>query len=214
MVKPRRVRSGNSARNSPHSAPTMNVETSLNRRQFLKTTLVASGVTALGGVPFVGDAAEDSSRQASDPFHGLKVGITSYTFNKFKLDQAIAMTNEAGVKYFSIKDVHLPLKSTKEQRREAREKIEGAGLVIMGAGVIYFKNNEAEIRNVFEYARDTGVPTIVCSPDPDALDTTEKMVGEYGIRIAIHNHGPTDKKYPSPLDVLKLVKNRDKRMGI
>jgi inosose dehydratase len=192
----------------------MKTEISLSRRQFLRTAIIASSAAAIGGIATLADAAENSSKPASDPFRGLKVGVTSYTFNKFKLDQAIAMTNEAGVKYFSIKDVHLPLKSTREQRRDAREKIEGAGLVIMGAGVIYFKNNEGEIRNVFEYARDTGVPTIICSPDPDALDTTEKMVGEYGIRIAIHNHGPTDKKYPSPLDVLKLVKDRDKRMGI
>lgn len=192
----------------------MKIEHSLSRRQFLGKAAAAAGLAAVGATSFVAVSAENSSKPGPDPFHGLKVGVTSYTFNKFKLDQAIAMTNEAGVRYFSIKDVHLALKSTKEERREAREKIEGAGLVIMGAGVIYFKNNEAEIRNVFEYARDTGVPTIVCSPDPDALDTTEKMVGEYGIRVAIHNHGPTDKKYPSPLDVLKLVKNRDKRMGI
>lgn len=193
----------------------MKTEISVNRRQFLGRTLVAAGVAAAGGgLRLSSGAGEPGSKPAADVFHGLKVGVTSYTFNKFKLAQAIAMTNEAGVKYFSIKDVHLPLKSTKEQRREAREQIEGAGLVIMGAGVIYFKNNESDIRNVFEYARDTGVPTIVCSPDPDALDTTEKMLGEYGIRIAIHNHGPTDKKYPSPLDVLKLVKDRDKRMGV
>jgi len=57
----------------------------------------------------------------------------------------------------------------------------------MGGGVIYFKNNPDEIRNVFEYAKDTGLPTMICSPDPDALDATEKMAKEYNVRIAIHN---------------------------
>src|SRR5207253_7562365 len=51
-------------------------------------------------------------------------------------------------------------------------------------------------------------------PEPEALDTVEKMAKEYRIRIAIHNHGPGDKRYPSPLDVLRLVKQRDKLMGI
>jgi len=106
------------------------------------------------------------------------------------------------------------MKSTPAERQEARKKVETAGLTLMGGGVIYMKNNEDEIRNVFEYAKDAGFPTIVCSPDPDALDTVEKMAKQYNIRIAIHNHGPTDKKYPSPLDVLKLVENRDERMGI
>jgi sugar phosphate isomerase/epimerase len=46
------------------------------------------------------------------------------------------------------------------------------------------------------------------------LDTVEKYVKQHDIRIAIHNHGPGDKRYPSPLDVLRLVKDRDKRMGV
>jgi sugar phosphate isomerase/epimerase len=149
-----------------------------------------------------------------DPYHGLKIGMTSYTLHKFNLDQAIAMTKEAGVKYISLKDVHLPLKSTREQRKEARKKVEAAGLKLMGGGVIYLKNNQDEIRNAFEYAKDAGMPTIVCSPDPEALDTVEKMAAKYKLRIAVHNHGPTDKRYPSPLDVLRLVKDRNKHMGI
>src|SRR5262249_47526078 len=116
--------------------------------------------------------------------------------------------------YISLKEVHLPLKSSRAQRQEAHKKIEAAGLILMGGGVIYIKNDPAEIRNVFEYAKDAGMPTIVCSPDPEALDGVEKMAKEYDLRIAIHNHGPTDKRYPSPLDVLRLVKDRDARMGI
>jgi len=93
-------------------------------------------------------------------------------------------------------------------------KIQDAGLTLMGGGVIYMKNDEAAIRNYFEYAKDAGMPTIICSPEPDALGTLEKMVRQYDIRIAIHNHGPGDKKYPSPLDVLRLVKTLDQRMGV
>jgi sugar phosphate isomerase/epimerase len=155
-----------------------------------------------------------STTDGSDPYHGLKMGVTSYTFRKFDLDKAIAMTREAGVKYISLKDVHLPLKSTKEQRQDARKKIETAGLVLLGGGVIYIKNKEDEIRDVFDYAQEAGMPTIVCSPDPDALDSVEKMAKKYDLRIAIHNHGPGDKKYPSPRDVLRMVKDRDARMGI
>ena len=36
---------------------------------------------------------------------------------------------------------------------------------------------------------------------------------EYDIRFAIHNHGPEDKLWHSPLDILKAVKNMDPRMG-
>jgi len=50
-------------------------------------------------------------------------------------------------------------------------------------------------------------------PTPQILPRIEKFVKEYDIRFAIHNHGPEDKVWPSPLDVLKAVKNMDPRMG-
>jgi len=184
----------------------------LNRRRFIQSSLLGS--TALAAPNFAVDSNAALTKTPGDPFHGLKMGLTSYTWLKFRLDQAIAITKQVGAKYISLKDVHLPLKSTPEQRQEAHKKIEDAGLTLMGGGVIYFKNNEEEIHNVFEYAKEAGMATIVCSPDPDALDNVEKMVKNYDLKIAIHNHGPTDKKYPSPLDVMRLVKDRDPRMGV
>jgi sugar phosphate isomerase/epimerase len=41
----------------------------------------------------------------------------------------------------------------------------------------------------------------------------EKAVKEYNIKAAIHNHGPEDKYFPAPMDVLKSVKALDERMG-
>jgi sugar phosphate isomerase/epimerase len=190
----------------------MKTSAPFNRRRFLQTGLLGS--TALATVNIATDSFAALTKTPGDPFHGLKMGVTSYTWLKFSLDQAIAMTKQVGVKYISLKDVHLPLKSTSEQRHEVRKKLEDAGMALMGGGVIYFKNSEEEIRNVFEYAKDAGMATIVCSPDPEALDTVEKMVKKYDLKIAIHNHGPTDKKYPSPLDVMRLVKDRDPRMGV
>jgi sugar phosphate isomerase/epimerase len=182
------------------------------RRSFLRAAVLGSTVWA--AAPFIRLAVAGPTKPLRDPFDGLKVGLTSYTLRKFSLDEAIAMTNELGVKYISLKDMHLPFRSTTAERQLAHQKITDAGLILMGGGVIYMKNNPDEIRAFFEYAKDAGMSTIVCSPDPEALDTIEKMAIDYDIRVAIHNHGPGDKKYPSPLDVLRLVKHRDRRMGV
>lgn len=184
----------------------------LDRRRFLKAGLLGSASLAVAAPSRQVLAAV--TKASRPPYAGLKLGVASYTFRKFTLDQAIAMSKEAGAGYISLKDVHLPYKSTREERQEARRKVEAAGLVLISGGVIYMKNNEEEIRGFFDYARDAGMPTIVASPDIDALDTVEKMAKEYGIRIAIHNHGPGDKKYPSPLDVWRLVKDRDEHLGL
>jgi sugar phosphate isomerase/epimerase len=142
------------------------------------------------------------------------MGVASYSLRNFTLEQVISMMPKLGVRYITLKDMHLPLDSTPAQRKEARQKLEDAGLILMGGGVIYMKNDPAEIRHAFEYARDAGMPTIVASPDPASLDILDKMVEEFNIRVAIHNHGPGDDKYPSPLDVMKLIKNHDPRIGI
>src|SRR5439155_21581854 len=183
-----------------------------NRREFIKTGMV--GTAALSIVGFSPVGSPETKTHDKDPFSGLKMGVASYWLRKFGLDEAIAMTRKLGVKYITLKDFHLSLKSSQTERQEARKKIEDAGLVLMGGGVIYMKKDENEIRHAFEYARDAGMPTIVASPDPPALDILDKMVDEYRLRVAIHNHGPGDEKYPSPDDVFKHVKNHDERIGL
>ena len=177
-----------------------------NRRQFLHTVMAGSATLAATSLTSRLLAADDS-------FRGMKVGIASYSFRKFNLDQVISMTKELGVKHLTLKDMHLSLKSTPEELKAASQKIKDAGLVLMGCGVIYIKKAE-DIKGIFEYAKGAGMPTIVCSPEPELMGEVEKAVKQYDIRVAVHNHGPTDKKYPSPLDVLKLINNMDPRMGV
>jgi sugar phosphate isomerase/epimerase len=90
-----------------------------------------------------------------------------------------------------------------------------AGIKLHAAGAIYFRNNEdADIRAKFEYCKRAGISVIVAGdPTPEMLPRIEKFVKEFDIRIAIHNHGPEDKLWPSPLDVLKSLKNTDPRIG-
>jgi inosose dehydratase len=144
----------------------------------------------------------------------LKVGLASYSLRKFSLEQAIEMCRAMDVRYITLKDVHLPMTATPDEIRAARAKLAAAGITLMGGGVIYMKNDEAAVRKAFEYAKAAGLPLIVGAPDPDAIPLVERFVREYGIPLAIHNHGPEDKSYPAPQDALKLIKDRDRRLGL
>src|ERR1700758_1363881 len=74
--------------------------------------------------------------------------------------------------------------------------------------VSFLKDEDDDIRLKFEYAKRAGVPVIVASdPAPETLPRIEKFVKQYDIRFAIHNHGPENKFWPSPLNVLKAVKD-------
>lgn len=152
---------------------------------------------------------------AASPAKTLKIGVASYSLRKFTLDQALSMARDLNVKYMTFKDVHIPRTDPPEAIKAARAKIETAGITIMGGGTITMKNEPAQIRKDFEYAKLAGFPLIFASPDPAALDTIEGLVKEFDIKLAIHNHGPEDGfGYHAPLDAYTALKGRDPRMGL
>ena len=119
----------------------------------------------------------------------------------------------AGLKYICFKDFHLPLKSTPEQIQNTAAKVKEAGLTLYACGVIYMKT-EAEVQQAFDYVKAAGVKMIVGVPNYELLGLVEKKVKEYDIKVAIHNHGPDNKLYPSPASVYERVKDLDKRIGL
>jgi sugar phosphate isomerase/epimerase len=151
---------------------------------------------------------------ATEPWRGFKVGVASYTLRKMPLDAAIRAIQRLDLRYVSIKDFHLPMSSTAEERKAVAARFKDAGITPLSCGNVGMENDEANVRRAFEYARDAGLPTIVCSPHPDSMPILDRMVKEFDIRLAIHNHGPEDKRFPSPYDVWKAVEKYDRRIGL
>jgi len=176
--------------------------------------------TLLGMVPgAMALAAVGSPALRAQQYHiagaDFKLGVASYSFRKFPRAQAIQMTKELGTPYLNIKDVHLPLTSTPEQIDAAKKEFEDAGIVLVGCGTVYFReDSESDIRSKFEYAKSAGFPLIVCMPARAVLPKLEKYVREYNIKIAVHNHGPEDKVFPTPQSALAVVKDMDPRCGL
>jgi sugar phosphate isomerase/epimerase len=141
------------------------------------------------------------------------LGVASYTFRAFTLDQAIEMTKRLGLKKLALKDVHLPLTSTEADFASALNRIHGAGLELSSCGVVYMKNEE-EVHRAFAYAKSAGIHMMVGAPDPSVLNLAERKVQETDIALAIHNHGPNDERFPSPESAFKLIARMDKRMGL
>lgn len=186
----------------------------LSRRGFVGVAASAAALAPLVGRVSPAFAQPSGTTPAADPWLGLKVGVASYTFSKLPLDATIAGIRRVGVHYVSIKEAHLPLKSTADQRKEVVQKFRDAGLIPLSCGVITMKGSESDLRNAFEYARDAGIPTIVCAPSREILPALEPLVKEFDLKLAIHNHGPEDKIFPSPLDVWEAVAKLDQRIGL
>jgi sugar phosphate isomerase/epimerase len=117
------------------------------------------------------------------------------------------------LEHVCLKSFHLPLDATADQIAEAAKTVREAGLDLYGGGVISMKDEPA-VQQAFAYASAAGMRTIVGVPAPDVLPLVDKMVKQTDIVVAIHNHGPGDKTYPTPESIYEKVRNLDARIGI
>ena len=182
-----------------------------SRREFFRTAGI--GATA-GALVYSGTSCANKGVVTKpEGYKRLNLGMASYTFRKFSLDETLAMTNKLGLKHIAFKSMHLPLESTEEEIKAAAATTRDAGLDLYGCGVVYMANEE-QVNQAFEYAKAAGMKVIIGVPEHNLLELVNEKVQEYDIIVAIHNHGPGDERYPAPSDVYERVKNLDKRVGL
>lgn len=182
----------------------------ISRRNFVQTSALAAVAAA-----FSRGAASAQPAQAAGKPSPVHLGLATYTFRNFTREQMIGYLKQLKVESINAKDVKDHLPTDPQDEAKALADYAAAGIKLHAAGAIYFrKNDDDDIRAKFEYCKRAGISVIVAGdPTPETLPRVEKFVKEYDIKIAIHNHGPEDPVWPSPLDILKLVKNLDPRIG-
>jgi inosose dehydratase len=180
-----------------------------SRRNFLK--LAGAGALAAGVIPF-NTSASTNVRAAKAP-DKFSLGMAGYTFYKLSIEKTIEIMKRVGVTNISLKDIHMPMISTREQITAVIEKFKNAGLNVYTVGVIYMKTRES-VDQAFEYARMAGVKMIIGAPDYEMLPYVEQKVKSYDFKIAIHNHGPDNPLYPNAADIWNHIKDLDSRIGI
>jgi sugar phosphate isomerase/epimerase len=180
-----------------------------SRRKFLQLTGIGIAGSMLPGKIAYGQFSE-WNHENEMPF---ELGLASYSLRKFSLDETLQMCTRLGLKYIALKSMHLPLDSNEAHIKDAVSKVKKAGLNLYGAGVIYMANKE-EVNRAFEYAKTAGLKVIIGVPEHNLLQLVEEKVKAYDIKLAIHNHGPGDKRYPSPESAYEKIKNMDSRMGL
>lgn len=203
----------------------------LTRRAALKTA--ALGAAAL---PFLGSLAggADTKKKAKTAAgaeaasgtlyppaapdgreNGLRLGVASYSLRTMGLDDAIATVKALRLSNIALFRAHCNWEAaTRDEVQTVSAKLKAAGLTLSGSGVVNLPNDEAKCRQAFENAKAAGMQSMVCKPDLDALKLVEKLAREFDQKLAIHNHGPEDKLYPTPDVVWNAIKNLDARVGL
>lgn len=182
------------------------------RRQFLGAAGVAGMAATVPG--------SASAKIEPTPW-GIKLGIATYTFREFDRAQTIEYIKRVQTPWISVKQegvkgkYHWDMKAPAGEQAKAREEFAAAGLKVMSAGNTDLKALTADgLRPPFEWAKSNGIPMLVAAPLHENLDIIEQLIKQYDIKVAIHNHGPEDKNFPTPQSVLDAVKGRDPRFGL
>lgn len=153
---------------------------------------------------------------------GWRLGVQAYSFNTITFFEAVDKVRELNLKYIEAmpfgvlspahRQVRTNHRMSPSQRVLMKEKLREAGVTLINYGVVPLPNDEAACREVFDFAKDMDIETIVSEPPPEALDLVARLCDEYEIDVAIHNH-PVPSAYWDPQTVLNAVKDRTQRMG-
>ena len=183
---------------------------SLPRRRFL----VLSAAAAAGATWFDAPHIFESTglAQSADRWGGFPIGVQSYSLRQFKLPEVLRHLQGMQVQYVEYASTHCPNNASDEEINQILKMTHDAGLKISAHGVNRFTNDHDANKKVFDFAKKLGIRTITADPSPDAFESLDKLVAEYDMRIAIHNHGPTH-RYNKVESVASAIKGHDKRIG-
>ena len=180
----------------------------MNRRNFFLSSAVAAA-------PFAAASLADSAQAAVTGTGEIKLSVATYSFRNFQRALCIKYVKQLGIEYVDIKEFHISQNDPPAAIAAGRKAFDKAGLKVVGGGNISLQEpDEAGLRKHFEYAKNAGFPMMITAPKHENLPLVEKLAKEFDIKVAIHNHGPEDKNFPSPKDVLDAIKGMDKRMGL
>jgi sugar phosphate isomerase/epimerase len=153
---------------------------------------------------------------------GFLIGPQAYTFNRFTFFEAVDKAKEAGASVIEAypgqrlsPDDERPFNhdASPEVWAKAKMKLKKTGVRLVNYGVVGLGSTEESMRKVFNFVTIMEIPCITTEPaNEEDFDLIEKLVREYDIKVAIHNH-PKPSKYWDPNYVLEVIKDRDPRIG-
>lgn len=110
----------------------------------------------------------------------------------------------------------LPEAEVKAVWEKVKAKLKEHHITPVAYGVVGLSKDEAASRKVFEFAKYFGI-RVINTESVDAIDTFEKLVKEFDIKVGFHDHPKRDNdpnyKMWDPNYILSVVKDRDARIG-
>ena len=144
-----------------------------------------------------------------------KLGAQAYTFKNFTFAEALDKMASIDLKYVEAYpgqkighniDGTMHFTMDAATRMQVKNLLKEKGITVVAYGVVSGKNGE-EWKQIFEFAKDMGIGVVNSEPKKEDIDMVNRLAGDYGILVAIHNH-PKPSTYWHPDTVLEAVKGR------
>lgn len=150
------------------------------------------------------------------------IAIQCYTFREYSFQEALKKAKAMGIDFVQPwpdqilradkPDVKFDHNLSEEDIQWVKRTLAEHNLRLVAYGVVDFENTEEDMRKVFDFAKKMEIRTVITEPAFDDFSLLERMVEEYDINVAIHNH-PAPSKYARPEAVLERIQGRDERIG-
>ncbi|MCS1409665.1 MAG: Inosose dehydratase [Verrucomicrobia subdivision 3 bacterium] len=179
------------------------------------------GRPSIWGHPFSGRAIRfDDLVVAKVPARGsgakipFELGLQTWTVRNMSFDQAVAFAAKHQFKWLAMSRMHMDPRAPMDETRRKKAALEQNGLKAYTFGVARTSLAHEYNRQLFEFAKFMGIRLIVVEPDDfKTFESLERLVKEYDIKVAIHNHGIRT-LYGNPLVVRNVIKHLDPRIGV
>lgn len=126
--------------------------------------------------------------------NGIGLGVQSYCFRNFSNERIVDALRQCGLEQLEICRKHLDVEVEGEPE-QVLELYRSSGIRFNSYGINRFENDEPKARAFFEFAVQAGIRILGAKPSPDSFGLLARLCDEYGIRLAIHNHGRKDELY-------------------
>ncbi len=178
----------------------------------MKYSLKYSGIFLLAILMFINTFAKPKK---SD----WQLGIQSYTFHTFTLEESITKAHQLGIKNieaFYGQELGGELEGKMFTMDVATQKkllayAKSQNVNIIATGVVTHKTHD-EWDHIFKDASAMGIKIITCEPEYDDLKYVDQLANKYKIDVAIHNH-PKPSIYWTPELFINAVKGLSMRIG-
>lgn len=156
-----------------------------------------------------------ASTENSDAQKNRKVGLQTYSLNRFTLEESLQKAKALGldgVEIYpnqavskSMPNVKMNKDLSPQQRAEVKKMLSAANLKLVSMGVFGGNISNKDIKAICEFVKDMGAQRIMIESTVATFPAWKKYADENGLIVCLHHHSTKAANLYADPDVMKML---------